>query len=107
MTAGAWRDPGARSVALYLDGADAPDLDADGRSMLDDDFLVLVNAWWEPLDFAIPGTRPGQTWLREIGPGGAGRIRRDCRRAPFAGGAAGVVEPVIGPAIRRGSRRHA
>jgi glycogen operon protein len=66
MTTKAWRDPGARSVALYLDGADAPDLDADGRPMLDDDFLVLVNAWWEPLDFAIPGTRPGQTWLREI-----------------------------------------
>ena len=30
--------------------------------MLDDDFLLLVNAWWEPLDFAVPDTRPGQTW---------------------------------------------
>jgi glycogen operon protein len=66
MTAGAWRDPDARSVALYLDGADAPDVATDGSPMVDDDFLVLVNAWWEPLDFAIPGTRPGQTWQREI-----------------------------------------
>ena len=34
--------------------------------MLDDDFLILVNAWWEPLDFTIPATRPGQIWCREI-----------------------------------------
>jgi isoamylase len=66
MTADAWQDPDARSVAFYLDGADAPDLAADGSLMVDDDFLVLVNAWWEPLDFAIPPTRPGQTWQREI-----------------------------------------
>ena len=25
--------------------------------LLDDDFLVLVNAWWEPLDFVLPATR--------------------------------------------------
>jgi isoamylase len=29
--------------------------------MLDDDFLVLVNAWWEPLAFTIPAARAGQT----------------------------------------------
>jgi isoamylase len=66
MAGAGWRDPDARSLALYLDGADAPDLAADGSPMLDDDFLLLVNAWWEPLDFTIPFTRPGQTWLREI-----------------------------------------
>jgi hypothetical protein len=27
--------------------------------MLDDDFLVLVNSWWEPLGFVLPPTRPG------------------------------------------------
>jgi isoamylase len=66
MTEAEWRDPDARSLALYLGGADAPDLAADGSPMLDDDFLLLVNAWWEPIDFTIPPTRPGQTWLREI-----------------------------------------
>jgi glycogen operon protein len=25
-----------------------------------------VNAWWEPLDFVIPPTRPGQAWQPEI-----------------------------------------
>ena len=66
VTAAEWRDPDARSLALYLDGADAPDLAADGRPMIDDDFLLLVNAWWEPLTFTVPPTRPGQTWCREI-----------------------------------------
>jgi glycogen operon protein len=66
MTAAEWCDPDARSLALYLDGADAPDLGADGSPMLDDDFLLLVNTWWEPLDFTIPPTRTGQIWYREI-----------------------------------------
>ena len=33
----------------YLDGSDAPDTGPDGQPLLDDDFLVLVNAWWEPV----------------------------------------------------------
>jgi isoamylase len=66
MTGADWADPGALSVAIYLDGSDDPDLADDGSPMLDDDFLVLVNAWWEPLDFVIPVTRDGQTWRPEI-----------------------------------------
>jgi isoamylase len=34
--------------------------------MLDDDFLVLVNAWWEPLAFTVPAARAGQTWHTDI-----------------------------------------
>jgi isoamylase len=66
MTGADWANPGALSVAIYLDGRDDPDLAEDGTPMLDDDFLVLVNAWWEPLDFVIPATRDGQTWRPEI-----------------------------------------
>jgi hypothetical protein len=36
-------------VAINLEGQDAPDHAPDGSPLLDDDFLVLVNAWWEPL----------------------------------------------------------
>ena len=66
MTGADWADPGARSLCLYLDGSDAPDLDLDGTLLVDDDFLLMVNAWWEPLDFVIPTTRPGQVWHRQI-----------------------------------------
>ena len=62
MTEGDWADPNALAVGIYLDGSDDPDRAEDARLLLDDDFLVLVNAWWEPLDFTIPPIRPGQVW---------------------------------------------
>jgi len=66
MTGADWADPSALAVALYLDGSDDPDRAADGTWLTDDDFLVLVNAWWEALDWVLPGTRPQAQWQAEI-----------------------------------------
>jgi len=66
MTDGDWSDASALALALYLDGSDDPDRAADGTLLLDDDFLVLVNAWWEPLDFVLPATRPSAEWQVEV-----------------------------------------
>ena len=66
MEDGDWSDPNALAIALYLDGSDAPDRAADGTPLIDDDFMVLVNAWWEPLDFTLPETRPQARWQEEI-----------------------------------------
>jgi glycogen operon protein len=62
MTTANWRDRGSRCVTLHLDGADDPDRAADGTLLVDDDFLLLVNGWWEPLDFVVPAARTGQIW---------------------------------------------
>jgi glycogen operon protein len=62
----AWADPDARAIAIYLDGSDDPDLANDGTPLADDDFLVLVNSWWEPLAFELPQTRLGAEWQAEI-----------------------------------------
>jgi isoamylase len=61
-----WADEEARSLTVYLDGWDDPDPAADGTPALDDDFLVFVNGWWEPLVFTVPDVRPGQSWGTEI-----------------------------------------
>jgi glycogen operon protein len=61
-----WADPNARAIAIYLNGSDDPDRAQDGTFLLDDDFLVLVNSWWESLDFVLPGTRPSAQWRTEI-----------------------------------------
>jgi len=61
-----WADPSARAIAIYLDGSDYPDRAQDGTLLTDDDFLVLVNSWWEPLGFVLPDTRPGAQWHAEI-----------------------------------------
>jgi glycogen operon protein len=66
MSPADWSDASALAIALYLDGSDAPDRAADGTLLLDDDFLVLVNAWWEPLDFVLPETRPRAGWRAEV-----------------------------------------
>jgi glycogen operon protein len=66
MTTADWADPNALAILLYLDGCDAPDRAADGTPLIDDDFLVLVNAWWQQLDFVLPPTRPEAAWQLEL-----------------------------------------
>jgi isoamylase len=66
MTGPDWANPSALALALYFDGSDAPDHAENGTPLLDDDILVLINAWWEPLEFIIPATRDGQAWRAEI-----------------------------------------
>jgi isoamylase len=62
MTIENWADPNARALTIYLDGGDDPDLAADGTPLVDDDFLVLVNGWWEKLEFRIPDVGAARTW---------------------------------------------
>jgi isoamylase len=66
MTGPDWADGNALAIALYLDGSDDPDRAADGTALLDDDFLILVNAWWEPLDFTLPATSKQAAWRTEV-----------------------------------------
>ena len=58
MTPARWDDPGARSVAVLVDGVAEPDRDAHGRPLWDDDLLLLVNGWWERLEFTLPPRGP-------------------------------------------------
>ena len=62
MTPENWSDPNARSVALFIDGATDPDVGADGTPLVDDDFLFLVNSWWEPLKFQLPSDVTARRW---------------------------------------------
>jgi len=67
MTDQDWADPGARCLTIYLDGTDDPDQAEDGSPLYDDDFLVLVNGWWEPLSFVLPRVRDvPQEWVTEL-----------------------------------------
>jgi isoamylase len=62
-----WADPTMHTIAVYLDGADAPDDAEDGTPQLDDDFYILVNAYWDEVTVTIPRVREeAQTWFVEI-----------------------------------------
>ncbi len=89
MSPADWADGSALAIALYLDGSDAPDRAADGTALLDDDFLVLVNAWWEPLDFVLAETRAGAGWHIEVDTFGPGSRDPGTLAGPDAAGRAG------------------
>jgi glycogen operon protein len=63
MTDADWDDPNSRSVAVLVDGATEPDRDERGRPLLDADLLLLVNGWWQPLEFTLPAAGPWHTAL--------------------------------------------
>jgi len=105
MTVECWNDTEARAIGVYLDGSDAPDVGPDGRLLLDDDFLVLVNAWWEPLEFTIGDCRPemalpGLAWRVEIDTFDLGRVSDGAVGADGANGAVGAD----GAVLRAGER---
>ncbi len=54
MTDADWTDRGARAVAVFFEGQADSDVVPDGTLLVDDDLLVLVNGWWEPLTFTLP-----------------------------------------------------
>jgi isoamylase len=71
MTDADWNDDSSLSLGIYLDGSDSPDRAADGSLLLDDDFYLLVNGYWEPLTFTIPAVRTpsdgaAESWRVEI-----------------------------------------
>src|SRR6202000_3472492 len=89
MNDGDWADPSALAIAVYLDGSDDPDRAEDGTLLLDDDFLVMVNAWWEPLGFTLPATRPDAQWQAELDtydPPAPAQAAERHGRAPGTGG---------------------
>ncbi len=66
MTAADWDSPGSKSMAVYIDGTVAPDLDTYGRPMLDDDLLILVNGAPLPVTFTIPEVGKRHSWRAEV-----------------------------------------
>ena len=60
MTPQDWGASYARAVTMALGGATGDD----GRP--DDPFLVLLNAWWEPLEFRVPESLRDLDWVIEV-----------------------------------------
>src|SRR5215218_3873722 len=58
-----WNSGFARSVMVFLNGDAIPELDAVGRPITDDHFLLLFNAHIEPIRFTLPVAEFGQNWL--------------------------------------------
>jgi glycogen operon protein len=68
-----WRDGFARSLAVFLSGRGLDEQDERGRTVVDTDFLVLVNAHYEAVEFTLPAQPEDARW----------RLRVDTTSATF------------------------
>jgi isoamylase len=66
MTDEDWARPDAHSVAVFLNGDAIAEPDPYGRPVVDDSFLLLLNAHWEPVAFRLPGTAYGERWTTRV-----------------------------------------
>jgi isoamylase len=57
-----WDNGWAQSLGMFLNGAAIPDPDARGNPVLDDSFVLLFNAHFEPVPFTLPDEDYGEAW---------------------------------------------
>jgi len=57
-----WRDGSLHCLGMFLSGQGLDETDERGRKVGDENFLVLLNAYHEDVQFALPSFRPGTRW---------------------------------------------
>jgi isoamylase len=60
MTPGDWSASFARAVTMSISGATGD------PTRPDDPFLIMLNAWWEPLDFTLPAPVRDLVWQVDV-----------------------------------------
>ncbi|MEU6710325.1 glycogen debranching protein GlgX [Nonomuraea sp. NPDC046802] len=63
MTAGDWHIGYAKSLMVYLNGEAITEPGPRGERIVDDSFLLLINAHHESMTFTLPGGEFGSGWL--------------------------------------------
>jgi glycogen operon protein len=70
MTQKDWQREDARALGVFLNGQEIPSRTPTGEEIVDDSFLLLFNAHFEPVTFALPTRRFGARWFVELATGG-------------------------------------
>ncbi|WP_235607374.1 glycogen debranching protein GlgX [Bifidobacterium italicum] len=58
----AWQNTHALSIMVFLNGGDIPETDWYGNTIVDNDFILIFNAHYEPIMFTLPDERYGRKW---------------------------------------------
>ncbi len=67
MTQRDWQRGDAYTLGVFLNGQEIPTRGPDGSPIVDDSFLLLFNAHYEPVTFALPTRRFGARWVVDLG----------------------------------------
>jgi isoamylase len=66
MTQRNWRDDDALTLGVFLNGSEIPTQSRQGAPVIDDTFLILFNAWQDPIAFTLPAVSFGRRWTNEL-----------------------------------------
>jgi isoamylase len=62
MTETEWQESSARSLGMFIGGEAMPERSERGEPIVDDNFLLLMNAYHEPISFTLPKLDPSASW---------------------------------------------
>jgi len=62
MTDEHWKSDFAKSLGIFLYGGGLASVDSKNRPIADDNFYIMFNAHFEPLDFKLPEKKYGDRW---------------------------------------------
>lgn len=74
-----WHQHFARCLGVYLSGAELDEVDARGRPVRDDDFVLLINAHHEAIPFRLPRYGRSDDWFCLLDTGYERGLRADGR----------------------------
>jgi glycogen operon protein len=66
MTRRDWQQDQGHRLGVFLNGDAINELTPNGEPVADDSFLLLFNAFWEPVVFTLPPPRFGRRWTLEL-----------------------------------------
>ena len=85
MTPDDWGRARTTSLAIFLNGRGIPDRDQLGTPIVDDSFLLLINAHHQHVTFTVPDSGYGQIWETVADTADPLLARKSRRRAPKPG----------------------
>ncbi len=59
-----WQEDYARSLAVFLNGAGIRSVDTEGKKIVDANFYLLFNAYWEDVPYKLPSKEYGVAWCK-------------------------------------------
>jgi glycogen operon protein len=66
MTAADWQNAGAHALGVFLNGRGIGSVSDEGEPIVDSSFVLLLNAHYEDVTFALPPRRFGPRWQVEL-----------------------------------------
>ncbi|HEY0815665.1 MAG TPA: glycogen debranching protein GlgX [Pseudonocardia sp.] len=85
MTPEDWGRASTTSLGIFLNGRGIPDRDELGDPIVDDSFLLLINAHYQNVTFTLPDSSYGQIWETVADTADPLLARKSRRRAPKPG----------------------